>query len=233
MPAPLSLTDAQRATLISSALAARDGSYSPYSKFRVGACMLKDDHDFVTGANVECASYGGAICAERTAIVKAVSSGTKKFLGLAVTSQVLILPLGGCSGDYLSLWYLSSTLARVLSPRRVGSESATQTGQAFNQVCSASGGTESSASSSVEGEISSTATNSGEASETSSGTPTASSASSSASATNTTSEGSKTSSGASPTATDAGSGVKGLSDSRTTWISFAATLATIAYFGLA
>jgi cytidine deaminase len=73
--------------------------------------MLKEDGGFVQGANVECASYGksclsltlrwcvsislilsrlsnlgGAICAERTAIVKAVSTGTKKFIGLAVTS---------------------------------------------------------------------------------------------------------------------------------------------------
>ncbi|GAA5880118.1 hypothetical protein JCM16303_001219 [Sporobolomyces ruberrimus] len=84
--APLPLTSEQRSTLISSALSARDGSYSPYSKFRVGACMLKEDGGFVKGANVECASYGGAICAERTAIVKAVSEGTKKFIGLAVTS---------------------------------------------------------------------------------------------------------------------------------------------------
>ncbi|GAA5855989.1 hypothetical protein JCM3766R1_000036 [Sporobolomyces carnicolor] len=100
---PLPLTQAQRSTLISSALSARDGSYSPYSKFRVGACMLKDDGEFVQGANVECASYGGAICAERTAIVKAVSTGTKKFLGLAVTS------------DHLSLWHLSSTVEGILS----------------------------------------------------------------------------------------------------------------------
>ncbi|GAA5912894.1 cytidine deaminase [Sporobolomyces salmoneus] len=95
---PLPLTETQRSTLISSALSARDGSYSPYSKFRVGACMLKEDGGFVKGANVECASYGGAICAERTAIVKAVSEGTKKFVGLAVTSDVpaIISPCGIC-----------------------------------------------------------------------------------------------------------------------------------------
>ncbi|BGP15537.1 hypothetical protein JCM10213_006475 [Rhodosporidiobolus nylandii] len=86
---PLPLTDEQRDTLIANALSARDGSYSPYSSFRVGACLLAEDGTFVKGANVECASYGGAICAERTAIVKGVSEGKRKFVGLAVTSQVL------------------------------------------------------------------------------------------------------------------------------------------------
>ncbi|GAA5846619.1 hypothetical protein JCM5353_008730 [Sporobolomyces roseus] len=95
---PLPLTESQRSTLISSALSARDGSYSPYSKFRVGACMLTEQGEFVKGANVECASYGGAICAERTAIVKGVSEGVKKFVGLAVTSDVpaIISPCGIC-----------------------------------------------------------------------------------------------------------------------------------------
>ncbi|BGP39490.1 hypothetical protein JCM10450v2_003452 [Rhodotorula kratochvilovae] len=94
----LPLTPSQRKTLISSALAARDGSYSPYSGFRVGACLLTDEGEFVKGANVECASYGGAICAERTAVVKAVSSGVRRFVGLAVTSDVdgIVSPCGIC-----------------------------------------------------------------------------------------------------------------------------------------
>ncbi|BGP56638.1 hypothetical protein JCM8202_000175 [Rhodotorula sphaerocarpa] len=97
--AALPLTDAQRQTLISQALAARDGSHSPYSKFRVGACLLGDDgKTFIKGANVECASYGGAICAERTAVVKGVSDGVRKFVGLAVTSDVsaMVSPCGIC-----------------------------------------------------------------------------------------------------------------------------------------
>ncbi|GAA5826127.1 hypothetical protein JCM3770_004051, partial [Rhodotorula araucariae] len=95
---PIPLTPSQRETLIASALAARDGSYSPYSRFRVGACLLTDAGDFVQGANVECASYGGAICAERTAVVKAVSTGTRRFVGLAVTSDVdgIVSPCGIC-----------------------------------------------------------------------------------------------------------------------------------------
>ncbi|GAA5963566.1 hypothetical protein JCM21900_003223 [Sporobolomyces salmonicolor] len=95
---PRPLTAAQRSTLISKALEARDGSYSPYSKFRVGACLLGEDGSYVSGANVECASYGGAICAERTAIVKGVSEGKRKYVGLAVSSDVsaVISPCGIC-----------------------------------------------------------------------------------------------------------------------------------------
>ncbi|GAA5838194.1 hypothetical protein JCM9279_004152 [Rhodotorula babjevae] len=95
---PLPLSASQRKELIASALSARNGSYSPYSKFRVGACLLTEAGEFVQGANVECASYGGAICAERTAVVKAVSSGTKRFVGLAVTSDVdgMVSPCGIC-----------------------------------------------------------------------------------------------------------------------------------------
>lgn len=60
------------------ALQARQLSYSPYSRFRVGCCLLKSSGEFVSGANVENASYGGAICAERTTIVKAVTSEDRK-----------------------------------------------------------------------------------------------------------------------------------------------------------
>ncbi|CDR48958.1 RHTO0S21e02498g1_1 [Rhodotorula toruloides] len=95
---PLPLSPSNRKTLISSALSARDGSYSPYSNFRVGACLLTDEGEFVSGANVECASYGGAICAERTAIVKGVSEGKRRFVALAVTSDVngMVSPCGIC-----------------------------------------------------------------------------------------------------------------------------------------
>lgn len=49
---------------------ARDLSYSPYSKFRVGAVILTGDGEYVQGANIENASYGATVCAERTALVK-------------------------------------------------------------------------------------------------------------------------------------------------------------------
>lgn len=73
--------------LVKKALAARKHSYSPYSKFAVGAALETEDGTIFTGANVENASYGLAICAERTALVKAVSEGHKKFKRLAVVAD--------------------------------------------------------------------------------------------------------------------------------------------------
>ncbi|CAD6570413.1 MAG: hypothetical protein CYPHOPRED_003926 [Cyphobasidiales sp. Tagirdzhanova-0007] len=78
----------ERFRLLTLAQTARSGSYSPYSKFRVGAALLLSDGTFVTGANIENASYGGAICAERTALVKAVSEGKKRFVALAVAADI-------------------------------------------------------------------------------------------------------------------------------------------------
>jgi len=96
MPAELptfSPTDRER--LIQAAIDAKDGAYAPYSKFRVGAAFLTPDGRIVKGANVENASYGGTICAERTAIVKAVSEGTRSFVALAVNTDVA-QPLSPC-----------------------------------------------------------------------------------------------------------------------------------------
>mgnify|MGYP000867457187 CR=1 FL=1 len=72
-------------TLVESAFKAREGSYSPYSCFMVGAAILTADGRIFTGANVENASYGATICAERTAAVKAASSGARQFTAIAIT----------------------------------------------------------------------------------------------------------------------------------------------------
>ncbi|MBV6445009.1 MAG: cytidine deaminase [Ignavibacteriales bacterium] len=74
------------------------GSYSPYSKFRVGAALLTGDGEVVLGSNVENASYGLTICAERTAFVKAVSAGKKKFKAIAVVGDMddFCTPCGAC-----------------------------------------------------------------------------------------------------------------------------------------
>ncbi|KAF8240365.1 cytidine deaminase [Tricholoma matsutake] len=92
------LSDEERKNLIETAFDAKKGSYSPYSKFPVGAALLAIDGTYITGANIENASYGGTICAERTAIVKAVSEGRRSFLGLAVVTDVPspISPCGLC-----------------------------------------------------------------------------------------------------------------------------------------
>ncbi|GAW06616.1 cytidine deaminase [Lentinula edodes] len=70
----------------------------PYSKFRVGAALLASDGTIIKGANIENASYGGTICAERTAIVKSASEGKRSFAALAVVTDVksAISPCGLC-----------------------------------------------------------------------------------------------------------------------------------------
>lgn len=92
----LSLEDRER--VIQGALQAKESAYSPYSKFRVGAALLTPSGEIIQGCNVENASYGGTICAERTALVKAISEGKKTFVALAVTSDVAahISPCGIC-----------------------------------------------------------------------------------------------------------------------------------------
>ncbi len=63
---------------------ARETSYSPYSRFRVGAALLTKSGKVYTGCNIENASYPATVCAERTAIFKAVSEGEKEFEALAI-----------------------------------------------------------------------------------------------------------------------------------------------------
>lgn len=70
--------------LIAAAKAAAKNSYSPYSRYPVGAAVLTVDGKVFTGCNVENVSFGGTICAERTALVKAVSEGSKDFQAIAV-----------------------------------------------------------------------------------------------------------------------------------------------------
>ncbi|OWZ54777.1 cytidine deaminase [Cryptococcus neoformans c45] len=80
--------------LFSTAVIHRDRAYAPYSKFRVGAALLGADGRFYGGCNVENASYGAGICAERTAVVKAVSENEQSFLAVAVVSDI---PSPSCS----------------------------------------------------------------------------------------------------------------------------------------
>ncbi|KIK70447.1 hypothetical protein GYMLUDRAFT_32463 [Collybiopsis luxurians FD-317 M1] len=92
------LTEESKKALIAAVFEAKEFSYSPYSKFRVGAALLASDGTIIKGANIENASYGGTICAERTAIVKAASEGKRSFAALAVVTDVksAISPCGLC-----------------------------------------------------------------------------------------------------------------------------------------
>lgn len=62
-------------------------SYAPFSKFRVGAALLAKNGQVFTGCNVENSSFGGTICAERTAFVKAISEGVTEFERIAIASS--------------------------------------------------------------------------------------------------------------------------------------------------
>jgi cytidine deaminase len=73
--------------LFEAALNTRDGAYAPYSKFKVGAALAIQGGGYVTGCNVENASYGGTVCAERIAIWKAVSEGATQFTDIVVVTD--------------------------------------------------------------------------------------------------------------------------------------------------
>lgn len=86
------------ATLLDYAFQALKNSYAPYSRFSVGAALLSTDGEVVTGCNVENASYGLSMCAERTAVFKAVSGGMREFEAIAVVSSKVnpVYPCGAC-----------------------------------------------------------------------------------------------------------------------------------------
>lgn len=73
-----------RERLIQTALEARKRAYTPYSHYQVGAALLLEGDEIVSGCNVENASFGATCCAERTAVFKAVSEGRRKFHAIAI-----------------------------------------------------------------------------------------------------------------------------------------------------
>jgi cytidine deaminase len=86
----------QRTALIAAAIAIREQAYAPYSNYPVGAALLMEDGSIITGVNVENSSYGLTICAERTAVTKAITDGYRKILAVAVATDNAGSPCGAC-----------------------------------------------------------------------------------------------------------------------------------------
>ena len=114
------MPDSLAAQLINEARKVRERAYAPYSNFKVGAALLGKSGAVYTGCNVENASYGAAICAERSAVVKAISEGERSFTALAVVtdSRKPGAPCGICrqflSEFGLDLWIILANLDGVI-----------------------------------------------------------------------------------------------------------------------
>jgi cytidine deaminase len=124
-------------SLITAARSAQARAYAPYSKFRVGAALEATDGTVFLGCNVENASYGLTICAERAAVCAAVSAGVKRFRRAVVVSDVdppaapcgacrqvlaefgLDLPIEGVGSQRTLTWRLSDLLPVPFGPEQL------------------------------------------------------------------------------------------------------------------
>src|SRR4051812_41082927 len=101
-------------TLFAAALAVQQRAYARYSGFLVGAAVLTSTGEIFTGCNVENASYGLTICAERVAISAAVAAGHREFTAFALASRGGVTPCGACRQviaefcEVLPIWLVDS-----------------------------------------------------------------------------------------------------------------------------
>jgi cytidine deaminase len=106
--------------LLAAARAARRHAHAPYSKFRVGAALLTKSGKIYTGVNVENASYGLTICAERVALTKAVSEGHRQFKAIAVVAPSAALsPCGACRQVLAEFGEMTVVCADSRNPRKL------------------------------------------------------------------------------------------------------------------
>ncbi|MCD6577616.1 MAG: cytidine deaminase [Anaerolineaceae bacterium] len=90
------LEQEQKIDLVRIAVQVRKWAYAPYSNYQVGAAVLTDSGRIYDGVNVENAAFPVSICAERTAIFKAVSNGERKFEAIAIVTKDGGMPCGSC-----------------------------------------------------------------------------------------------------------------------------------------
>jgi cytidine deaminase len=101
------------ADLIAAARRVRDNAHAPFSGFRVGAALETNDGRIITGCNVENATYGLTICAERVAMFKALSEGHRKFRCVAVVADTTN-PTPPCGACRQILWEFGGDLEVIL-----------------------------------------------------------------------------------------------------------------------
>ncbi len=101
-------------TLIEAALQARQNAHAPFSNFRVGAALEDEEGRIYTGCNIENATYGLTVCAERVAVYKAISEGASTFrrMVVAADTEVLTPPCGACRQI---LWEFCGDIELVLA----------------------------------------------------------------------------------------------------------------------
>lgn len=103
--------------LVEAARRARANAVAPYSRFTVGAALLLDNGGIVTGCNIENATYGLTICAERVALVKALSDGHRTFTALAVAADAA-RPTPPCGACRQLLWEYCGDIPVVMANSR-------------------------------------------------------------------------------------------------------------------
>lgn len=114
-----------RTKLLQAARAAADNAYAPYSNLPVGAAVLTADRSIFSGSNIENASYGLTICAERTAVAAAVSAGHREIVAVAVSAPRLpsASPCGACRQVLNEFRPANDDLTIVLDDRQNGVDS--------------------------------------------------------------------------------------------------------------
>src|ERR1700694_2621873 len=110
------------AALIEAALRARENAHAPFSSFKVGAAIEDDAGRIHTGCNIENATYGLTVCAERVAVWKAISEGAREFRRIAIAADtgVLTPPCGACRQI---LWEFCGDIELLLTNPRGKTES--------------------------------------------------------------------------------------------------------------
>ena len=101
-------------TLINAARAARERAFAPYSRFKVGAALETEDGTIITGCNIENATYGLTVCAERVAVWKAVSDGHRAFRRVAIVADTEA-PTPPCGPCRQILWEFCGDVEVVLA----------------------------------------------------------------------------------------------------------------------